>query len=226
MTSIRDLYARLARAEMPHVAEEAWERLALGEAEREERQRIVDHVVRCLDCATVYRGLAELETEAREFDPGVPARPVLGQAAWQSGLRPWGFLGGMAAAAALVWALARPALAPAPPVATSPVMRGAEAARPRALAPGGRQTSWPEAFRWEPLAGARAYRVELFDASATPVWQSAEMTETTLSWPAWMMLKDGTYYWQVVAIPESGRLADGVASALVKFEIAVGPPPR
>jgi hypothetical protein len=219
MNSIRDLYARQARPETPHVVEEAWERLALGEAEREERQDIVDHVVRCRDCATVYRGLAELETEARAFDPGVPARPVLGQAGWQPGLRPWGFLGGVAAAAAVVWALARPALAPAPPLASPPVMRGAEAARPQPLTPVGRQTAPPAAFRWEAVPGARAYRVELFGASGEPVWTSPEVTGTTVNWPVGMRVKLGVFYWQVVAIPESGRAEDAVASPMVSFEI-------
>jgi hypothetical protein len=217
---IRDLYARLARPETAHVTEEAWERLALAEAGPEERQGIVDHVVRCLDCATVYRGLAELETEARGFDPGVPARPVLGQAGWQAGLRPWGFLGGVAAAAALVWALARPALAPAPAVVSSPVMRGAEAARPRPLSPLGRQAAPPAAFSWEAVAGARAYQVQLFGASGAPMWTSGEVAGTRVSWPVGMRMKLGTFYWQVLAIPAGGRAADAVASPMVSFEIA------
>ena len=222
MTSLRDLYARQARPETPHVTEEAWERLALGEAGRDERHHIVDHVVRCQDCATVYRSLAELETEAREFDPGVPARPVLSQAGWQAGLRPWGFLGGVAAAAAVVWALARPALAPAPPVVSPPVMRGAEdAARPRPLAPLGRLTAPPAEFRWEAVSGARAYRVELFDAAGASVWTSPEVTGTTVRWPVGMRIKLGTFYWQVVAVLATGRTADAVASPLVSFEIAV-----
>src|SRR5512145_1860801 len=98
-SGLRDLYAAHARPGTPHVDEGAWERLALGEAGPEERERVLDHVVRCADCAAVYRGLAELEAGAREFDPGAPREPVLGGAEVGLGLRPWGFLGGLAAAA-------------------------------------------------------------------------------------------------------------------------------
>jgi hypothetical protein len=216
---LREIYSRHARAE-GHLTEEAWERLALGGAGREERERLVDHVVRCAECAAVYRGLAELETEARGFDPGAPARPLLGQAGWQSGLRPWGFLGGMAAAAALVWALARPAMAPAPPPASAPpVMRGAESARPQPLAPVGRHTTLPAHFHWEPLPGARGYRVELLDAAGVAVWTSDEVAGTSVGWPAGIRVRPGTSYWQVVAVAPTGRAADAVTSPMASFEI-------
>ena len=217
---LRDLYAAHARPNAPHVEEPAWERLALDACSPGERERILDHVVRCAECAAVYRGLAELEEGARAFDPQSPGRPVLGEADIGLGLRPWGFLGGMAAAAALVWALARPALAPAPVAVSSPdSMRGSETARPRALEPAGRQDAAPASFRWEPQPGARAHRVEVFDASGEPLWKSAEVSGATLAWPAALPAKAGTYYWQVVALPASGRAADAVASAMVSFEL-------
>jgi hypothetical protein len=222
-SGLRDLYAAHARAGTPHVEEAAWERLALEACSPAERERVLDHVVRCAECASVYRALGELEAGARAFDPGAPTGPVLSEADLGVGLRPWGFLGGLAAAAAVVWALARPALAPAPAPLPSPeVMRGADPARPRALEPMGHQRATPAFFRWEPQAGARAYRVEVFDASGEPLWKSPEVSGTSLAWPAALSVKPGTYYWQVVALAGSGQPADAVASPMASFEITPG----
>jgi hypothetical protein len=218
---LRDLYAGHTRTATPHVEEAAWERLALDGCSPGERERVLDHVVRCAECASVYRGLVELESGARAFDPEAPARPVLREADIGLGLRPWGFLGGMAAAAAVVWVLARPALAPAPVAVSSPELtRGAEASRPRAVEPVGRLSTAPESFRWEPQPGARAHRIEVLDASGELLWTSAELEGVTLAWPAGLKLvKPGIYYWQVVAVPSSGRAADAVASPMVSFEL-------
>jgi hypothetical protein len=217
---LRDVYGRQARSVPPHVAEEAWERLALGEASRAEREAALAHVVRCAECAAVYRGLATLETGARAFDPGAPSRPVLGGSEPGLSLRPWGFLGGVAAAAAVVWLLARPAVAPTPaPIDTPAATRGAEPATPRAIEPVGRLSTAPAAFRWEALPAARAHRVELLDGSGEPLWTSPEVTGTSLAWPAAVAARPGTYYWQVVAIAQSGRAADASTSPMVSFEI-------
>lgn len=218
--NLRDVYARHARSVPPHIAEEAWERLALGLAEPPERELAIAHLVRCTECAAIYRGLATLETGARAFDPGAPSRSLLGGAELGVSLRPWGFLGGLAAAAAVVWLLARPAVAPTPaPIGTPAVTRGAERATPRALEPVGRLTAAPAAFRWEPLPDARAHRLELLDGSGELMWTSPEVTGATLAWPADLRPRPGTYYWQVVAVATNGRPADAATSPLVSFVI-------
>jgi hypothetical protein len=218
--SLRDVYARQARSVPPHLSEETWERLALGLAGGPERELAIAHVVRCTECAAVYRGLATLETGARAFDPGAPARPVLRGSDPGLSLRPWGFLGGVAAAAAVVWLLARPAIAPTPaPAGTPAVTRGTEPAVPRALEPVGRLAAAPTAFRWSPLATARAHRLQLLDGSGELLWTSLDVTGTSLAWPSAVAAKPGTYYWQVIAVAPNGRAVDEVTSPMVSFEI-------
>lgn len=79
------------------------------------------------------------------------------------------------------------------------VLRGPVAAPPftlqaplDAVAPGGRPT-----FRWTPLAGARSYRVMVFDPDFNPRADSGPLTRT--DWTPDRPLPEGTYTWQVRA---------------------------
>jgi TolA-binding protein len=69
-----------ARETAGHPDEDTWVRLACGELDEPERERLASHVVQCAECATIYRGLAELRREAVSLDPTsrlhLPPRPV------------------------------------------------------------------------------------------------------------------------------------------------------
>jgi hypothetical protein len=97
--------------------------------------------------------------------------------------------------------------------ATPPLdpLRAAPAPRPEAIAPIGRLERPPQAFTWKAMAGARAHRVELLDASGSPVWSSMDVSGTSVPWPAELSARRGSYFWQVVAVPGN------VASPLVDF---------
>ena len=101
--SLRARYAELMNdeAECPgdHPDEEVWVRLACGELDGPERDRVASHVVRCASCATLYRGVSELRREAQGLEPG--SRPVVREPA-SAGGRPALVKLALAAAAVVV----------------------------------------------------------------------------------------------------------------------------
>ena len=137
---LRGLYTASAVPPGGHLLEEDWERLACGEMPAADRERSLDHVTRCAECARIYRGLDALAEGARSFDPGVPAA-LSRTLAFPRGL----LLGGLATAAALAAMLLWPATGPRGP-ATPPgdAFRGAaESLDPSPQTPRGRVQGLP-----------------------------------------------------------------------------------
>jgi len=220
--TLRGLYAARAPQGGPHPTEDDWVRLAGGELDEGARSALVDHVVRCSDCAAVYRSLVDLEEGARAFDATLPrslgaARLALGQTAR------WGTWTAIAAAAAVVFAIAQPrrALAPAPSAAPAPStgleLRGSSR-RPEPTEPVGAVARWPEQLRWSASDGARAYRVRILDAQGDVIWTSPLVAATAVAWPVEVAPRPGRLYWQVIALPEGGREADAAASVSAGFD--------
>jgi hypothetical protein len=112
---------------------------------------------------------------------------------------------------------------PAPPTLSDP-LRSGEKAVPVPLEPLGRLTGLPRAFRWQAVAGAGRYRVELSSREGDLLWSSPEITGTAVDWPAAVTPAPGLYHWQVFVVPAADRpLATPAASAMVSFEV-VGRP--
>jgi hypothetical protein len=217
---IRDLYAESAAVpSTDHPDDATWEAMALAALPAARRAKVLDHVARCAQCAQIYRGLKILATEAAAFDPAVPRTPSRRVLAWPSR---WVY-GGLAAAAAVLlvmWLPLRHTGSPAPSASPDQV-RSPVKATPVPLEPTGRVTDAPRAFRWQPVAGAVRYRVELLDGQGNPLWSSAPLEGTAVEWPPTVPRSPGRYYWQVVALPDPAQpLAAPAASALVSFEIA------
>jgi hypothetical protein len=223
---IRELYAESASRPLPgHPDEATWEAWAVGELTAVRRGELADHVARCAECAAVYRGLKMLAAEAAAFDPAVPRPSRARVLAWP---RMWLYGGLVAAAAAvLVVAIVPPSHmgppSPAPPTVSDP-LRSGEKSAPIPLEPLGRLTGPPRAFRWQPVAGAGRYRVELSSREGDLLWSSPEVTGTAVDWPAAVAASPGLYHWQVFVLPDAERpLASSAASAVVSFEV-VGRP--
>ena len=222
---IRELYAESASRPLPgHPDEATWEAWAAGELPAAPRAELMDHVARCAECAAVYRGLKMLAAEAAAFDPAVPRRSRARVLAWP---RMWVYGGLVAAAAAvLVVALVPPSQrgpSPAPPAVSDPVRSG-EKAVPVPLEPLGRLTGLPRTFRWQAVAGAGRYRVELSSREGDLLWSSPDVTGTAVDWPAAVTPAPGLYHWQVFVAPDADRpLATPPASAIVSFEIGNKP---
>jgi hypothetical protein len=226
--ALRRAYAETARRpRTPHLEDAEWERLALREMDAVERARVLLHVTACASCARTYRGLEALATEARTFDAGVPV-PEMPR---ETSRAPRWLLGSLAAAAAFAgWAVLRPLPAPAPPseagggeAGQNPpaAVRGeAPAEAPRPVAPSGRLTVAPAAFRWEGTEEARGYRVRLLRGDGEPLWTSPEVPGTEVAWPAELRLAPGAYMWRVEAVPRWGGAADASGSAFASFELS------
>src|SRR5262245_24637818 len=100
---LRMLYRAAAAPSEGHLLEDEWERLACREMSAADRERALDHVTRCAECARIFQGLDALAEGARGFDPAVPSAPRV---------LPFHrsfVLGGLAAAAALAFVMLRPA---------------------------------------------------------------------------------------------------------------------
>jgi hypothetical protein len=215
--TLRLAYAE-AETSVPHLSEETWERFAFGELSVEERERALEHVSRCVECARVLRALSLLEAEARAIDPAVPAR--LSAPAEPSRRRGLLWTAAAAAAAVALW-LTLPSFPPGRPAPGSPStdsLRSATgASRPVPKSPLDRVASAPEGFSWEGTEGARAYRVELLDADGESIWTSGEVAETRVPWPRDVASDPGRYYWRVVAI--LAERGETVASPLVSVDL-------
>jgi hypothetical protein len=211
-STLRELYAARARHPGPHPTEDDWVRLAGSPVDEGERSAAVAHVVRCSECAAVYRGLVDLEEGARAFDATLPRR--LGAAGLGLGQTArWGTWAAVAAAAAVAFAIApsRRAPTPVPPAATGLELRGGSP-RPELAEPLGAVVRWPERLRWTAVGGARAYRVRILGAEGDLIWTSPLVTTTEIAWPAEIAARPGRLYWQVIALPQGGREADAAAS--------------
>ncbi len=218
---LRELYSESVSATLAfddHLQEAAWERLALGESTAGERRLALRHVARCPECARIYRGLSLLEEGARGLDPEVPRSALSAPSARRS--RRW-LIWPALAAAAMVLILVVPSdmvTNGEKPAGDGPdALRSTVADRPMARQPLGRMNRRPEGFAWSAVATDAAYRVELFDGDGEPIWESEPVAATDLAWPESVPGSPGSFYWRVVAIPESG--GEEVASELVSLEV-------
>lgn len=220
--SLRALYALRLPEASGHVGEDDWVTLASGDAPAAAREQAFDHVVRCTACARIYRGLSELEEGARAFDRSVPEALAPAPIRLLDATR-WGWWGGLAAAAVVMWVIVHPrsALAPTSATVTAPAtseLRGGGDARPALVEPLGPVAVWPARLRWQPVAQTRGYRVRVLDGEGNEIWASPVVADTTLAWPVQVAPRPGRVYWQVTAYPQGRGDAEGVPSILASFD--------
>lgn len=223
--TLRGLYAARDAHPGPHPGEDDWVRLASGAMDEGARAAAVDHVIRCAECAAVYRGLVDLEEGARAFDASVPralgaSRLGLGQTAR------WGTWAAVAAAAAVAFTVLQPRRSATPDgtsdrtAAVPGLALRSAATRPVPVEPMGAVARWPERLRWSAAEGAHAYRVRILDADGEIVWTSPLVASTETAWPAEVAPRPGRMHWQVIALPASGREADAAASVTASLDYA------
>jgi hypothetical protein len=202
---------RAAESESRHPDEATFERLMLGELSPFERRAALRHVERCAECSRVHAALAELESGARAFDPGVPAHGT--------GRRIPGPWIGLAAAAALALAVVLPWRSwmgdSTQPESDS--LRTLESSTgPRLVSPLGTVAA-VERFVWTPVPGAASYQLELYDGEAEPLWTSPALDQPGVAWPPAVPARPGLYYWRVEAAVGGG--AETVTSPLERFAL-------
>lgn len=192
--------------------------LVEGAVDGERRRYLLDHVSSCEPCRTEVAGLsralaepsiadeiAQLETAPTPAIVGIRSR------------RATGLVGLAAAAAVAFFLIARPS--GTDETASTVQHRGrefTEMGSPVVVAPVGPATR-PINLTWRGVPTADRYRVELFDATGTVLWE-VQTNDTIAALPDSVALADGApYFWKVEARTDFDRWA---ASELVEFTIS------
>jgi Putative zinc-finger len=182
-----------------------------GTLEAESRSVALAHLAACERCrkavASVARALA---------DPEVAREARAAERAGGSRVRFTRVAIGVAAAAAIVlfvWPrqLQEPLPHRAPPITSAPA--------PEAVWPVG-QVAEVQSLRWTSVAGADRYRVTLFDAAGSVLFEN-DLVDTVIALPDSVLLTPGgTYWWKVDARLSFDRWA---TSKLIEFSIPNSP---
>lgn len=213
---LRSALARHARGDTPSTADCLGEgtvaALAEGTLDAARRNTVLPHLAECGRCrkrvASVARALADPKVvrEVRAVEDG------RGRPAWRLARVAAGV-----AAAAVLMLLAWPAQFEEPVQHRAPPITAAPA--PEALRPVGPVADAPD-LRWTAVSGADRYRMVLFDAGGTVLYET-ELAGTVGTLPDSALPAPGeTYWWQVEARVGFDRW---VASELIEFSVARSP---
>ena len=207
LESLRAAWAALPPSERPQGCtppDDIWEAVA-GRRTEEEVRTMLEHSLRCADCAALWRLARELTAAAGESTAEVPAPPVhfLRRARWVAGA------GALAAAAALAVALA-PRLTPRQ---EAPVVRGGESEALRPIAAGAGLPRTHPVLRWTGAPEGSRYTVTVSTTDLTVLYRKSGLAEPSLELPpeALSALPAGTeVVWRVEAtLPDGRRMASG-----------------
>jgi len=189
--------------------------LAEGTLDAEPRAGALAHLAQCDHCrravASVVRALAspDVAREARVAERGT--RRAVHRVGWVA-------FGTAAAAAVLLLVWPPPSNEPPPTHRAAPITA---APAPEAITPVG-PVAEMRGLRWTPVSGADRYRVTVFDAEGSVLFET-ELTGTATTLPDSVGLAAGvTYWWKVDARLGFDRWA---ASPLIEFSIG-GPSRR
>jgi len=179
-------------------------RAAAGPLDTAERERVLDHVVRCADCAEELRAVLPLEAWAAAAAPRLPRRERRPAAARRRPPRwtAWAAAAALAAAAsALLWRAEGPA-----------VLRARRVALPHSLLPEGAALARGACrLRWSDAGGGARYAVSVLSKDLRPLAAAdgLERPEYVVPAPALQSVPEGAeIVWSVEARwPDGHRLA-------------------
>ena len=198
-------------------------RCALGEVSRRERDEIVGHAADCPACAAALKRLLSLSAEAERAAADLGAFAGRRQAERARAREFWRrpiFVPAAAAAAGILLLTASILLVPG--FWGRSGTRGAAKAGLVLVSPVEERvsTGGVVVFKWEALAGAASYSIEVFDGSMSLLWRSARTAGTEVGLPgeaARKLTAGETYYWRVTALTEDFR---ETKSRLTEFSVA------
>lgn len=166
--------------------------MAIGEVRGSRRRALGDHVVACRPCTDRYRALRELHAEAGALD--------LAPAGRDATRRYLAAAAALALGAALsigLWLSGGPGSDPSGHRGGIEVVDEAQPPDGSVLHAGPRTLTWPAS------PDADRYRVVLYDAESTPVWESPDSTEPEIELPpdvADRLIPGKAYYWRVFTL--------------------------
>lgn len=186
-------------------------RLVAREGGRKERERILDHVAGCGECAKLLKSLLRI---SGEFDriagvAGARRKPelILGRRAIPA------TVAALAGLMIVIYSVIR--------IAERPVVRGTSGIQVRVISPkpGASLAAEDIELKWEAVPKASRYTVELFNRSLEKVWRSGPVADAQLKLPEGarrVILEGEPYFWRVTAALEDGQ---EIVSKLAEFSI-------
>lgn len=198
--------------------DETLERAARGRLKRGERSDVADHLVSCSQCSRAVHALRALSSWARDAEAGVRAArlPRVAPLARRPVVRI------VALAAMLMIAAGLAALWQAGGRPTTTTQRGV-GQMGMAVEPidGAVTNVVPVRLAWTPESRDVLYRVAVYDAESTLLWQSELTSGVEVELPSAVRLKlaiPGRYYWRVLGV--SGVVER--SGPLLRFDVARG----
>lgn len=194
-------------ADMEHLDDATWERLAHGEIAGPARDAWFDHILGCERCSRIWRGVLTLQNEAQAA--GLIPRDEPVRVAW---LRPP--VVAFALAATLVLAIAGVVIHRRM-TDDSSTMRGGVTAVVENLTTTTASDGVPS-LAWTTVATATSYKIDLFSEDGRPVW-AREVDAPPARWPDNVPRTAGKYRWKVDAMATGAVIA---RSRLAELEVA------
>jgi hypothetical protein len=180
---------------------------------------IVDHVTRCSACSKEFEFMLELRRYEDELALQLRETRPQGLSSLPSGRTTpliWKFASsiiGMAlvfvSLGVIIKELAREDL-------TRATRSCIELIQPKS----GRPVTLPLIFKWQAIARAKTYILEIYDESLLPFWKSSAVPATTIVLPDDVIARlqpEQAYYWTVTAFSRDGKLAE---SRFFRFSIS------
>jgi hypothetical protein len=178
----------------------------MGKLPRRERAKIISHAADCAMCAAALKQVLDLSAEtdraAAELEnfsgPPKPGLPQNKESFWSQPLmRPAvAVLAGILLVTVLIVLIPR--------LLDRSSSRGVTEVRIALVSPVSTESTWDGLeFRWQSLAAADYYTIEVFDNSLNLVWRSGHVAGTELRPPAEVRrhLRPGeTYFWMATAV--------------------------
>jgi hypothetical protein len=194
----------------------------MGDVSKKERAEIVGHAASCVECAAALKQLLALGRETDRAAADLYVRMQAGQtngAQSTGGRRTRPFL--VPAVAVLsVMLVGVVLIVSVPKLLNRSATRGVAKQSVILLSPAkGEAMQAGAEFKWQAVAGADRYRVEVFDKSFRLVWRSGSVKGTSVGLQpdgASSIVPGEAYYWMVTALAD-GR-AD-VKSTLSEFSV-------
>lgn len=217
-------YAKGGAEGGPCVDPERLARCVLGDMSRRERDEIVGHAADCSACAAALKRLLALSAEADRAAAGLEANSGRRKAERARARAPFwkrpAFVPAAAVSAVLLLFAASILLVPG--FMGRSGTRGAATAGVILVSPVEEKVPVRDgvAFKWEGLAGATSYTIEVFDRSMSLLWRSGLTAGTEVGLPVEIALKMAsgeTYYWRVAALTGDRRES---RSKLAEFSVA------
>ncbi|MGA2361484.1 MAG: hypothetical protein ABSG73_03395 [Candidatus Aminicenantales bacterium] len=185
------------------------------------KMKIIDHVTNCSSCAREFEFLLELQRyqkkmiqEVREAQSAESSPPSLRRSSQRVRLL-WRFSSAFIGIILVIASLATIVQKLGHEDQTRAIRSFVGLMQPKP----NQRVTLPLIFKWQEIAGAESYILELYDESLLPIWKSTATSATSFILPheiTGQLQLNMPYYWMITAYAHNDKLAE---SNLWKFTI-------